>query len=135
MNSLSKQPVYRQIASALQARLNCERTNNTEWFDRHTERIECLVHDYMPSGSGFDAGIAFDWDESTPERLVFNLGFHHMNENGMYDGWTEHSVIVKPSLQFGIDTRITGPNRNDVKEYLDYAMDDALHTIPAPHVS
>jgi hypothetical protein len=49
-----------------------------------------------------------------------------MNENGFWDGYTDHTIIVKPSLQFDFTLRITGPNRNDVKEYLAQTFDYAL---------
>ena len=40
-----------------------------------------------------------------------------MSETGFYDGWTEHKVIVTPSFA-GIDLRITGRNRNDIKDHI-----------------
>ena len=49
--------------------------------------------------------------------------FHHMNDGGFYDGWTEHSVVVTPSLVYGFDTRITGRDRNDIKNYIGEEMD------------
>ena len=36
----------------------------------------------------------------------------------MYDGWTNHTLTVRASLQFGIDLTISGRNRNQIKEYL-----------------
>ena len=113
---------YQVIATAVQARINCGRPNvdgtiNQEWFDRWTKTIEEETAE-LPSGSGIDSAPKFDFDASTPEKLVFDFGYHHMNENGMYDGWTEHSLIVTPSLQFGFRIRITGKDRNQVKDYL-----------------
>jgi len=55
---------------------------------------------------------------STPEHLVFHCSYHHMNENGYYDGWTDHIVHVTPSLIHGFRLRITGTNRNGIKDYL-----------------
>jgi hypothetical protein len=72
----------------------------------------------MPSGSGFDSGTQFDYDKSTPEKLVFHTTFHHMNENGMYDGWTEHTVTVTPSFVLGYHVKITGRNKNNIIEYI-----------------
>ena len=110
---------YQVIATAVQARLNCAKTPEThqKWFDKWTEIIEEETGN-LPSGSGIDSGVKFDFDASTPEKLVFLFGFHHMNEVGYYDGWTDHSLIVTPSLQFGFHIRITGKDRNDVKDYL-----------------
>ena len=70
----------------------------------------------LPSGSGFDSGSKLD-ESSTPNKLVFSTAFHHMDEAGYYDGWTEHKVIVTPTFG-GIDVRVTGKNRNQIKEYI-----------------
>jgi len=119
---------YQQIASSFQARINCEKSNNREWFDRHTETIENIVKEHFPSGSGFDCGTRFEFDKSTPEKLVFFTEFHHMDESGFYDGWTQHEVIVKPVLAFGFTIRVTGKDRNDIKDYIAECFDGALNT-------
>src|SRR5207244_3851388 len=110
-------PLYRHLASLVQARINCQRGNNLEWHDKHTEEIKAIVNN-GPCGSGIDNGTHIDLDASTGEKLVFYTGYHHMNEGGMYDGWTEHTITVKPSLQFGIVLSISGRDRNEIKEYL-----------------
>lgn len=117
--------VYQRLASLVQARANCANGNN-EWFERHTDAAEDLVKEYMPSGSGFDAGTKIDFDKTTPERLTFTTSFHHMNENGYYDGWTKHNVVVTPSLAFGFNLRVTGRDRNDIKDYIAETFQDAL---------
>jgi len=111
-------PLYRELASLVAARANCRKSNNGEWLDKHTESLWYLANNYLPSGSGIDCGTKIDLDASTPNRLVFTFSFHHMNDVGMYDGWTEHALIVTPSLTSGIDLRITGKDRNQVKDYL-----------------
>lgn len=108
---------YQVIATAFAARKNCDEKGNNEWFYKWTETIERET-DNLPSGSGIDSAPKFDFDKSTPEKLIFHFGYHHMNESGMYDGWTDHSLIVTPSLQFGFHIRITGKDRNQVKDYL-----------------
>ena len=116
---------YQVIATAVQARINCNETGNNEWF----YKWEGIIMDEtaeLPSGSGIDSAPRFDFDASTPEKLVFTFGYHHMNENGMYDGWTEHSLIVTPSLQFGFHIRITGKDRNQTKDYLYEIFQSAL---------
>ena len=114
--SVHKRPLYAALASLIKAQDNCRKNGNSEWETRHGESIGQLV-DMLPSGSGIDNGIVID-DSSTSEKLVFHFGYHHMDDVGYHDGWTEHTLTVKPSLQFGIDLRISGPNRNDLKEYL-----------------
>ncbi len=86
-----------------------------------------VVKEHMPSGSGVDNGTSLDLARSRPDRLIFATSFHHMTEHGMYDGWTEHEVIVIPlycAMEFSI--RVTGRNRNDIKEYLHELFRDAL---------
>lgn len=118
--------VYECIARAIVARQNCHDSENVEWFDRHTERVESLIREHLPRGSGFDRGTSIDWDKSTGERLVFNTAFHHMDENGFYDGWSEHSVIITPSLSFGFDLRVTGRDRRQIKEFIGDTFHHAL---------
>ena len=122
-----KEPLYRQIAGLLIAASNC-RTEplNPEWESRHTARMLRLVSEYMPSGSGIDSGTQLDTDRSTGEKLVFTTSFHHMHESGMYDGWTDHTVTVRPSLYFGLDISISGRNRNEIKDLLHEQFDIAL---------
>ena len=118
---------YQVIASALQARANCAKTMDThqEWFERWTDTILQETAN-LPSGAGIDHAPQFDFDKSTPEKLVFKLGYHHMDQNGFYDGWTDHSLIVTPSLQFGFSIRITGRDRNQTKDYLHETFQYAL---------
>jgi hypothetical protein len=120
-----KRPLYQHIASRLQAIENCEKAGNTEWLGKHRDALAWLVKEYMPSGGGIDNGTSL-YDKATDNRLVFGTMYHHMNEGGYYDGWTDHTVIVTPSLTGGIDLRITGRDRNDIKEYLHQVFFGAL---------
>lgn len=125
--------LYQSIASKLQARLNCDKEGDHEWFVRHLENIESLVREHMPRGSGFDSGTTFDADASKPTRLVFNTSFHHMDEYGGYDGWTEHQVIVSADL-LGLNVRVTGQDRDGIKEDISelfYALADIDVDAPA----
>ena len=49
-----------------------------------------------------------------------------MDEHGGYDGWTEHKIIVTPSLVYGFELRVTGKDRNDIKDYIAEVMHGAL---------
>jgi hypothetical protein len=121
-----KRKLYQAIASRVVAMANCQRSGNTEWFEKHGDAIDALVKEYMPHGSGFDNGTTFDNVRSTARRLVFNTSFHHMHpESGMYDGWSEHSVILTPAFA-GYDMRVTGHDRNDIKEYIADTFSQAL---------
>lgn len=86
-------------------------------LDFQTQRLDSLIK-RAPSGSGFDSGTEFLVDKSNTERLVFKTSFHHMDDAGGYDGWTDHEVWVKADLLVGFTIRVTGQNRNDIKEYI-----------------
>jgi hypothetical protein len=118
--------VYRIIASLLLAQQNCKASGSTEWLERHTNRIFDIVKECLPSGGGFDNGTALDAGASSPEKIVFRTSFHHMSESGMYDGWTEHTVRVYPSLASEFRLTISGCDRNGIKEYIYNAFFDAL---------
>lgn len=121
-------PLYRRLASLLDSADRCDAANNTEWATRHRNTLRALVKQHMPSGSGFDSGTKLDEDASTPDKLVFLTSFHHMNDCGMYDGWTEHKVTVTPSLAFGYDLRVSGRDRNGIKDYIAETFGHALDT-------
>jgi len=117
--------LYRELASLVDAfhRVNAGLHDGTfqgdpDWLRRHKARAELLTKHFMPSGSGVDCGTKIDVEASTGDRLVFQMDFHHMDSQGGYDGWTEHRVSVKASMVHEIDIRITGRDRNKIKEYL-----------------
>jgi hypothetical protein len=109
---------YQAIASKLDAMDNCRKAGNDEWLEKHEQDIMDIVKNEFPSGSGFDSGTKLNWDKSTPEKLVFETSFHHMDEGGCYDGWTDHTITVTPSLQFGFNLKVSGRDRNDIKDYI-----------------
>jgi hypothetical protein len=120
---MSENKVYQVLASSFGAYLNCSPTSNNfkpfnrEWYDKHRYAIEYLC-EQLPRGSGIDNGTKFNFEKSKPNRLVLNVDFHHMDENGYYDGWTEHEIVITPDLAHNFDFRITGRDRNQIKDYL-----------------
>ena len=86
--------VYEKIASAVMS--SC--TDNTVHQENWEEKAEALVKEHMPSGSGFDCGTQLAWEKMSSGgttikwngKLVFKTSFHHMDEHGGYDGWTEY---------------------------------------------
>lgn len=124
--------LYVQFAQTINALSNCIASGNNEWGAKHEANAFELTKEFMPSGSGIDSGTKLDIDETLrhgAQKLVFTTAFHHMDENGGYDGWTEHKVIVTPSLQFGFDLKITGRDRNEIKGYLHEVYHHALAQI------
>lgn len=120
MNTLAN-----RFAIALDAMRNCEKHRNEKWLAIWSDRLDSM-DSLLPSGGGFDAGSKLDRDKSTKERLVFTTSFHHMNEGGFYDGWTEHKVTVSASLIGGLNVAISGRNRNDIKEMIHQSFDYQL---------
>lgn len=121
--------VYQAIASKIEAMRNCNKSGNGEWFTRHHDAIDNIMREYMPRGSGFDCGTQFDVCEHVDngrDELRFETEFHHMNETGMYDGWTSHKVIVRPSLSHGFTLRVTGRDRNGIKDCIADTFYNAL---------
>ena len=108
---------YQMLAKACGAYHRCVQSNNTEWQAKWKEQIKEAMEDF-PHGSGFDNGTKIDLDKSNDDRLVFTTAFHHMNEAGMYDGWTEHTITVVPSLGLDFHLKISGRDRNQIKEYI-----------------
>jgi len=123
---MPKSPLYKRLSSTLVALRNCERSGNTEWIEKHRERIKQMMG-HAPSGSGFDNGTTLDMDKSGGSKLVFNTAYHHMNEHGYYNGWTDHTVTVTPSFD-GFDLKISGRNRNDIKEMMHDTFEIFLDT-------
>jgi hypothetical protein len=118
--------LYSEIANLIQARSNCSASGNIEWFEKHTDAIDALVAEHMPSGSGFDNGTQLDLILSHVDKLVFKVSFHHMNEVGYYDGWTHHTVTVTPSFIGGFNLRVSGRNLNDIKGYIGDTFAESL---------
>lgn len=114
-----------QIARTVAARLNCIRSGRTDWISKHGDTIAALTSE-LPRGSGIDAGTSIDLDRSTGETLVLLTAFHHMSEHGFYTRWTEHTVRVRASLISRLQVSISGPNHNEIKEYLAELFDHAL---------
>jgi hypothetical protein len=121
-------PLYRKLAGLLLAVENCEKTGNKVWREKHRETIKALAEKHLPRGSGFDNGTKLDLDSSEPEKLVFQTSFHHMNNAGMYTGWTEHKVTVKGSLVYGFTLTVSGQNRNDIKDFISDMFQESLNT-------
>jgi len=107
-----------QIATAAVALGNCEISGNVEWRDIWTARLDAIARNVLPSGSGFNNGTSIDVDNCNGAKLAFETSFHHMTEHGVYDGWTEHSVLVLPSFVCGFNVKVSGRNRNDIKDYI-----------------
>lgn len=106
---------------------NCEwhKTVNNAFMAECENRLDKLEK-MLPSGSGIDCGCKIDVSASGKNKVVITFDFHHMNENGYYDGWTSHKLIVSPSFGFDFEMNISGRDKNDTKEYLYDLFDSVL---------
>lgn len=94
---------------------NARLLDDPHWRDAADERQRRII-EALPSGSGFDVGTLLV--SVTDQQIVLETDFHHMNEHGSYDGWTSHKVVVNASLMYGFTIDVTGPNRNDIHDYI-----------------
>jgi len=113
-----KLPLY----CALTRALKWQSQVNENFRDEADFRVKNLV-DRLPHGSGIDGVTTVEMKNGV---LFIHISFHHMNENGMYDGWTNHTIRVKSSLERNFELTISGRDRNDVKEYLGEMFDEVL---------
>jgi hypothetical protein len=102
----------------IESMARCETSGNAEWSAKHYHVLKRLIDNHLPHGSGLDGDNAIDASECALKgRIDVHTQFHHMNEVGYYDGWTDHVISVRPAFD-GTDVRVSGRNRNDIKDYL-----------------
>ena len=119
------------IHGALIARENCEKSGNREWIGRWEQYVYETARNKLPHGSGIDNGTRVKGLTTDRRGIVLLVEFHHMNDAGMYNGWTYHTVRVRPAFN-GLDITIGGPDRNDIKEYLAQVLEAALSAEAPP---
>ena len=107
--------LYAEIVRTVNAIENCRKSGNTNWFDRHETTLAALLG-FLPHGSGIDNGC--ELVSAKPDKLVIAFSFHHMNENGYYTHWSDYKLTLRPCLQFGTSSTISGRDVNGIKDYL-----------------
>lgn len=114
-----KTKLISKIYRTIQAKNNCIKSNNLEWSHKHENVLTEMAKHYLPSGSGIDSGCTIDQSKSNEQRIVINVPYHLMDENGFYCGWQDFTVICKPSFD-GIDMKITSNQKDKyfIKDYL-----------------
>lgn len=118
--------LYKRIASLITAIENCEQSGNADWKVRHESVLDAICAEFLPSGSGLDSGVTLIRETSGEDKLIFQADFHHMNADGFYTGWTCHTVIVTPSLLHDFVLKVTGRDKNGIKDYIADIMNHAL---------
>lgn len=100
----------------------CLELCNEEWKARHEDILAKLL-EQLPSGSGFDQGTSVL--EVSNTKVVFQCDYHHMNDAGYYVEWTCHKITATPRFD-GFDLKISGRNKNDIKDYIAEVFYDLL---------
>lgn len=98
--------LYEKLGGIIEAIKNCEEVNNQEWIEKHTETLEKLIEE-LPHGSGIDADITISNERCRRDLIIIESSYHCMNEVGMYDGWIDFEVWIRPSFS-GIDIDVKG---------------------------
>ena len=117
-----KQPLYLALVELIGRKHRLSQPGSNAAMLWHVEKVlDALCKEHLPSGSGFDAGTELAEDEcikgETITQLVFITEFHHLNEHGMYDGWTSHTVKVTSAWQ-GFNLTVTGRDRDGIKDFI-----------------
>jgi hypothetical protein len=94
------------------------------WAAHHLSYLYRLQQ-LLPSGSGIDCGTKIDLDLSGGDKIVLAFSYHHMDQYGYYTLWTEHTAVVRPGFN-GLNIRITGSDRDGIKEYLYQVYEQCL---------
>lgn len=92
----------RQRENKMQETLLRAIARQVKYFHSSSNGNEAIKHEYaleslmkhMPSGSGIDAGTKLLLSESSADKLVFEVAYHHMDDNGYYCGWTTRNIII-----------------------------------------
>ena len=127
-----KQPLYLALAELIGRKHRLSQTGRNATMLHHVEEVlDALCKEHLPSGGGFDAGTELAEDEcikgETITQLVFITEFHHMDEHGVYDGWTSHTVKVTPDW-CGFHLAVTGRDRDGIKDFIGDTFHNALMT-------
>ncbi len=84
--------------------------------------IDALIED-LPRGSGIDNGCRVQ--RADPSAVIITFGYHHMDPNGFYCGWTNYRVTIRATFE-GPELRVFGQDRNGMLDYLHEVFGCAL---------
>lgn len=122
--------LYQAIVFNGMSRMHCAKNGNLEWEKIWNERLNEL-QELLPSGGGLDSGIFIIRDTITAHNFVLTGKYHHMNEQGYYDGWYHWNAVVRPSFLSEIEVDIEWvdlppPDRDSVDESICENIRDVL---------
>jgi hypothetical protein len=113
------QPFYVELGNVFKSYLYGVKNQNGTMIDHNEEKLNELI-DLLPHGSGIDGTTKLDLEHSKLNKIIITSSYHHMDEYGGYDGWTDFEIILSPDWGgFDIDIKGKFPKRYlDTKEYL-----------------
>ena len=120
--------VYQELSMLTDARNRCKKDGN-EWQFKHEEKIQDIIDEYLPYGSGIDCSYGIDFDNSKKDKLIILPSFHVMDEHGGYDHWSDIKITITPSLSsnYNIKMRfIPFKDKMLLEDYLTDTFIDAL---------
>jgi len=101
----------RNVGQLMGAIEGCLVQNRAEWQAKHEHTLRQFVRETAPCGqTWYSTGLNIK--KSSTTQLVFRGAFRHE------DRWTEHTITVKPNFGLGFTFKISGLNKNDVKDCL-----------------
>ena len=109
-------PLASTLVAACEALRACQASPNHPWTSRWASLLDSIEANLLPSGGGFDNGTKIDREATNARRISLTFDFHHMNENGFYDGWTSHKVTISPTFR-GVEVRVSGSNKSEIRDY------------------
>lgn len=124
---MNKYPIYQVLAKKARLLENGKFT----YSDQVEEHIETIMNTHFPNGSGFDNGCEFDFEKSNGDKLIINVPYHCMDDNGYYDGWVYPKLYVYPSLANGFNMRLNWVGYYGKYKFLlnEYMQDVLIETL------
>ena len=120
--------VYRQLA---QWSRNYHQVQDEGMRASYEEWITRLVREYLPYGSGIDAGVELDLNASSAERIVLVSSFHMLNDGGYYIGWWDFKVTITPSMVLDFNIRVSSCQKDKrlLRPYIAELFSDSLSQV------
>lgn len=128
-------PLYRAMAHRLAQIANLQeaaRPLDDPFLVEAKQALKDLI-DELPHGSGIDC----DWHvtgerpggEHGCKKLILRNSYHHMDECGGYDGWTDFKVTVTGDLLSDIDVLVQGRFPAKYADTRDYLCEILTHAL------
>jgi hypothetical protein len=106
--------VYQEFARKIMAQETCRQSNNTQWYEEHTNAIDDLTNTYLCLGSGFQkpSNVYGSFDAGKLEYFVIETQYLKYDEFGMRGGYVDLTIWVEPHLlhKFTLHIRVLNPN-------------------------